>query len=136
MTPVVGDVIWLPYQWKRPYPGDQQKIRPCYVLAVAEKDGIMHVLPITHTKPSPDRAARVIALDPAVAYGAGLDAQQNYLVCDEYNTFKRPTKNQAGTVGELKGEIASTIRDCFRGAMLSTPRVAVKGPPKPGKAGA
>ncbi len=82
----------------------------------------MHVLPITHSKPPKDREARVIALDPKIARQAGLDDERSYVVCDEYGTFKRPTKHQAGTVGELKGEITRTIRDCFRGAMTSTPR--------------
>ena len=74
-----------------------EKVRPCCVTAVDLTAGKITVVPITHAKPQAARARWAIAIDSAVAKAAGLDANQNYVICDEGIRMRWPTKRALST---------------------------------------
>lgn len=59
-TPVVGSVIRYAYLWAREAAAGRDEAakdrRPCVVI-VATEDGLMMVVPVTHSEPSPDELA-------------------------------------------------------------------------------
>lgn len=93
-VPIPGLVIRYSYLWKREADRGQvhgQKDRPCVVvLCVDEIDGekVVTVAPVTHSKPSDP--AQAIELTPATRRRLGLDAEKNWIMATEVNSFYWP----------------------------------------------
>lgn len=119
-TPIPGLVIRYCYLWKRE--ADQGHIEghknlPCVVvLCVEEVDGerVVTVAPITHsaaTDPS-----QTVELSPATRRRLGLDAEKNWIVATEVNSFfwpgpdLVPTPNGQYAYGELPAVVFETLK--------------------------
>lgn len=119
-TPIPGLVIRYSYLWKRE--ADQGRVegtkhRPCVVvLCVEEIDGerVVTVAPITHSLP--DDLAQAIALSPATRRRLGLDAEQNWIITSELNSFGWPgpdlvpTPTGAYAYGELPAVVFEALK--------------------------
>lgn len=125
-APIPGLVIRYSYLWKRKADRGQiegQKHRPCVVVVCVESiDGetVVTVAPITHTKP--DDLSQAIELSPATRRRLGLDAQKNWIVATEVNTFFWPGPDLAPTAagsyeyGELPAVVFNALKAKILGA--------------------
>ena len=100
-APIPGLVIRYSYLWKREADLGQvegQKHRPCVVVVCVQQvdeELVVTVAPITHTRPpDPDQA---IALTAATRRRLGLDAEKNWIMATEVNTFVWPGPDLAPT---------------------------------------
>lgn len=86
------------------------------VICVEDIDGekVVTVAPITHTKP--EDLSQAIELTPATRRRLGLDAQKNWILATEVNTFFWPgpdlAQNQAGSYeyGELPAVVFNALK--------------------------
>lgn len=118
--PIPGLVIRYSYLWKREADQGQtegQNHRPCVVvICVEDIDGekVVTVAPITHTKPVDLSLA--IELTSPTRRRLGLDAQRNWIMATEVNTFFWPgpdmSPNAAGTYeyGELPAVVFNALK--------------------------
>lgn len=129
-APVPGLVIRYSYLWKREFEQGKiegQKHRPCVVvLCVEEIDGekVVTVAPITHMRPdTPDQA---IELTPATRRRLGLDAEKNWIMATEVNTFSWPGPDLAPTAsGSYSyGELPAVVFDALRTKILAAGKVS------------
>jgi hypothetical protein len=100
-APIPGLVIRYSYLWKREADlglVEGQKHRPCVVVVCVQQvdeELVVTVAPITHTEPpDPNRA---IALTAATRRRLGLDADKNWIMATEVNTFFWPGPDLAST---------------------------------------
>lgn len=123
--PIPGLVIRYSYLWKREADQGQtegQKHRPCVVvLCVEEIEGekVVTVAPITHTKP--DDSKQAIELTPATRRRLGLDAQKNWIMATEVNTFFWPGPDLAPNAGGSYsyGELPEVVFNALKAKILA-----------------
>ena len=105
--PAVGSVIRYAYLWAEEAQGGPRegiKDRPCAVV-VADQDGTILVLPITHSAPTGEEKS--VELPNPVKRRLGLDEARSWIVTTEYNRFTwpgpdiRPAANGEAILGEL-----------------------------------
>lgn len=128
--PIAGQVIGYSYLWSSEYQRGQEegvKSRPCVVVLVvadAEGDPVVTVLPVTHTPPG--SAALAVEMPYATKQRLGLDVERSWVVLSEANRFTWPgpdlcmadRDNPASVVyGELPGRMLLKIRDLFIAAI-------------------
>ena len=124
-SPIPGLVIRYAYLWKREADKGQTeglKARPCVVvLCVEEVDGetVVTVAPITHSPP--DDLALAIALTPATRRRLGLDAEKNWILATELNSFGWPGPDLMPTpTGEYAyGELPAVVFEALKQKILS-----------------
>ncbi len=124
-APIPGLVIRYAYLWKRE--ADQgkvegQKHRPCVVvLCIEEVDGeqVVTVAPITHT--APDDLAQAIALTPATRRRLGLDAEKNWIIASELNSFCWPGPDlvPAPSGAYAYGELPAVVFEALKQKILA-----------------
>jgi hypothetical protein len=131
-VPIPGLVIRYFYLWKREADQGQtegQKHRPCVVvLCVEEIDGekVVTVAPITHTKP--DDADQAIELTSATRRRLGLDAQKNWIMATEVNSFFWPGPDLApnATGSYTYGELPAVVFNALKAKILAAATSAVR----------
>ena len=124
-TPIPGLVIRYAYLWKREADQGQiegQKHRPCVVvLCVEEVDGerVVTVAPITHSPPTD--LSQAIELTPATRRRLGLDAEKNWIVATEVNSFSWPGPDLAVTsTGQYAyGELPAVVFEALKQKLLT-----------------
>ena len=90
--PEAGLVISYSYLWSNEYKAGKiegLKNRPCAIILVVKNDDnckTVTVAPITHTHPANPAAA--IEIPPKVKNYLGLDAEQSWIMLDDFNEFK------------------------------------------------
>lgn len=124
--PIVGQVISYAYLWQsEPVRGQEEglKDRPCaviLVIATADDDERVTVLPITHTPPV--RPEFAVEIPSATKRRLGLDDQRSWVILTEANRFTwpepdlRPTRRgEAASVlyGEMPANLLLMVRDAF-----------------------
>lgn len=129
-TPIPGLVIRYSYLWKREADQGQvegQKHRPCVVvLCVEDIDGekVVTVAPITHSKPSD--LSQAIELTSATRRRLGLDAEKNWIMATEVNTFFWPGPDLApNTAGSYEyGELPAVVFNALKDKILAASNVS------------
>ncbi|MEQ1530359.1 MAG: growth inhibitor PemK [Methylococcales bacterium] len=104
--PEAGLVISYSYLWSHEYKAGKiegLKNRPCAIILVVKRDNdckTVTVAPITHTAPANPAVAIEIPLK--VKNHLGLDAEQSWIILDDFNEFTwpgydlRPVSGKAG----------------------------------------
>jgi hypothetical protein len=96
------------------------------VICVEDVDGekVVTVAPITHTKP--DDLVLAIELTPATRRRLGLDAQKNWIMATEVNTFFWPGPDLApNATGSYEyGELPAVVFNALKDRILAAESIA------------
>ncbi len=100
-APHVGEVIPYWFLWSSEHEAGEEsgrKLRPCVVVATLQgKMGATRVavLPVTHTRPRPERSA--VEIPRLVKAQLRLDPVRSWVICDEFNEFTWPALDTGRT---------------------------------------
>lgn len=116
--PAPGLVINYSFLW--PHEADRgnqegAKDRPCAIVIAAQSSGEILVVPISHTKPHPNRNA--IELPAKTKQRLGLDDEPSWVITDSLNRFTwpgpdvKPIKSGNTAFGHLPHALTTKIRE-------------------------
>lgn len=91
--PVPGLIVRYNYLWRKDELGgfsEGDKDRPCAIIIVSKKSGLVTLIPITHSPPEPGEEHLSIEIPVDVCKRCGLDDRGNFVRLGETNRFAWP----------------------------------------------